>query len=271
MDLAALLTTPLLTTESLFALAIDVGLLILLVWFVILLLMIREFRQFARDVVHGPESSSNSEIDSQTYELCQESVESALSYTTINNDTLNDLIIIQKALEAQISQIRAAGEGSLTADEQESIDDLNQQLSKSHQLIRKLKGDLDRSMEGLRKAKGKLEKQSDTVDSLRQEKEQLEKQFEQLEKEYMQISETGGFNKIEQEYHQERQQLLNIIENYKKKISEKPEGGAGSSSEELEAIQQQLHHVTKEKEFVENKYLDLLKESEKKAEDDSNQ
>ncbi|GLT18964.1 hypothetical protein GCM10007938_27460 [Vibrio zhanjiangensis] len=265
MDLAALLTTPLLTTESLFALAIDVGLLVLLVWFVILLLMIREFRHFAREVVHGPQSDSNPTIDTQTYQLCQESVENALSYTTENNDTLNDLIIIQKALEAQVSQIRAAGGHTLTSDEQASIDDLNQQLSKSHQLIRKLKGDLDRSMEGLRKAKNKLAKQSDTVDSLRQEKEQLEKQFEQLEKEYMQISESGGFNKMEKEYHQERQQLLNIIENYKKKISEQSDSGAGASSEELEAIQQQLHHVTKEKEFVENKYLDLLKESEKKA------
>ncbi|CAM3833354.1 chromosome partitioning protein ParA [Vibrio aquimaris] len=267
MDLTALLTTPLITTESLFALAVDVGLLILLVWFVILLLMIREFRQFARDVVHGPQSGSNPTIDGQTYELCQKSVENALNYTTENNDTLNDLIIIQKALEAQVSQIKAASQVSLTADEQESIDDLNQQLSKSHQLIRKLKGDLDRSMEGLRKAKNKLDKQSDTVDSLRQEKEQLEKQFEQLEKEYMQVSESGGFNKMEKEYHQERQQLLNIIENYKKKISEQPEGGAGPSNQELEAIQQQLHHVTKEKEFVEKKYLDLLEESEKKAEE----
>ena len=135
----------------------------------------------------------------------------------------------------------------------------------------KLKGDLDRSMEGLRKAKNKLDKQSDTVDSLRQEKEQLEKQFEQLEKEYMQVSESGGFNKMEKEYHQERQQLLNIIENYKKKISEQPEGGAGPSNEEIEAIQQQLHHVTKEKEFVEKKYLDLLEESEKKAEEKKDQ
>ena len=131
MDLTALLTTPLITTESLFALAVDVGLLILLVWFVILLLMIREFRQFARDVVHGPQSGSSPTMDGQTYELCQESVENALNYTTENNDTLNDLIIIQKALEAQVSQIKAASQISLTADEQESIDDLNQQLSKS--------------------------------------------------------------------------------------------------------------------------------------------
>ena len=72
-------------------------------------------------------------------------------------------------------------------------------------------------MEGLRKAKNKLDKQSDTVDSLRQEKEQLEKQFEQLEKEYMQVSESGGFNKMEKEYHQERQQLLNILRTTRRK------------------------------------------------------
>ena len=148
MDLTALLTTPLITTESLFALAVDVGLLILLVWFVILLLMIREFRQFARDVVHGPQSGSSPTMDGQTYELCQESVENALNYTTENSDTLNDLIIIQKALEAQVSQIKAASQISLTADEQESIDDLNQQLSSLTSLSASSKEDLDRAWKG---------------------------------------------------------------------------------------------------------------------------
>ncbi|MCG9598985.1 chromosome partitioning protein ParA [Vibrio sp. Isolate25] len=251
MDLA-----PLLTAENLVALAIDMGLFILLVWFVILLLILREFRHFAREVVHGQN------MDRNTYELCQQSVDSALNYTAENSDTLNDLIIIQQALEAQVSQIKSANEGGLSAQDQESIEDLNQKLSKSHQLIKKLKGDLNRSIKGLRKAKNKLLKQSDTVESLQQEKEQLEKQFEQLEQEYVQISEAGGFNKLEQDYQQERQQLLGIIETYKKKAAEK--GDIAEVRTQLEAVQQQLHHITKEKDFVEKKYLDLIKESEEK-------
>ncbi|ANW24439.1 chromosome partitioning protein ParA [Vibrio coralliilyticus] len=251
MDLA-----PLLTTENLIALAVDMGLFILLVWFVILLLILREFRHFAREVVHGKE------MDRDTYELCQQSVDSALNYTAENNETLNDLIIIQQALEAQVSQIKSANDGGLSAQDQESIEELNQKLSKSHQLIKKLKGDLSRSIKGLRTAKNKLLKQSDTVESLQQEKEQLEKQFEQLEQEYVQISEAGGFNKLEKEYQHERQQLLGIIDTYKKKAAEK--GDVGEVKAQLEAVQQQLHHITKEKDFVEKKYLDLLKEAEEK-------
>ncbi|MBN3494207.1 chromosome partitioning protein ParA [Vibrio neptunius] len=252
MDLA-----PLLTTENLIALAVDLGLLILLVWFVILLLILREFRHFAKEVVHGKKN-----MDDNTYEVCQQSVDSALNYTAENNDTLNDLILIQQALEAQVSQIKSANQGGLSAEDQESIEDLNLKLSKSHQLIKKLKGDLSRSINGLKKAKNKLLRQSDTVESLQQEKEQLEKQFEQLEQEYVEISEAGGFSKLEQEYQNERQQLLGIIETYKKKAAEK--GDLGEVKAQLEAVQQQLHHTIKEKDFVEQKYLDLMKEAEDK-------
>ena len=165
-------------------------------------------------------------------------------------------------MEAQVSQIKSANDGGLSAQDQESIEELNQKLSKSHQLIKKLKGDLSRSIKGLRTAKNKLLKQSDTVESLQQEKDQLEKQFEQLEQEYVQISEAGGFNKLEKEYQHERQQLLGIIDTYKKKAAEK--GDVGEVKAQLEAVQQQLHHITKEKDFVEKKYLDLLKEAEEK-------
>ncbi|MGD8173990.1 chromosome partitioning protein ParA [Vibrio sp. TRT 21S02] len=245
---------PLLTGDNFNALAINLGLLILLFWFVILLLILREFRQFAHQVVNGQN------LDRTAYDLCQQSVDNALNYTAENTDTLNDLIIIQQALEAQVSQIRAANH-TLNAEDQATIDALNQKLSKSHHLIKKLKGDLDKSVKGLRKAKSKLLKQHDTVESLQQEKEQLEQQFEQLEKEYIQISEAGGFSDVEENYRQEKQQLMSVIESYKQKLSE--QGDSSKLKTQLETAQQQLHHVAKEKEFVEKKYLELLKEAEK--------
>ncbi|MDN3608716.1 chromosome partitioning protein ParA [Vibrio ostreicida] len=256
MDLALLLTT-----ENLVALAIDLGLFILLVWFIILLLMLREFRHFARQM------SGSNDMDQQTYSLCQESVDNALNYTAENTDTLNDLIIIQQALEAQVSQLKSASHGGLSEEDQRSIDDLNQKLNNSHKLIKKLKGDLNRSVKGLKQAKNKLVKQSDTVESLQQEKEQLEQQFSQLEQEYVEISEAGGFNKIEQEYQQERKQLLGIIETYKKKLAE--QGSSGDLAAQLETIQQQLHHTTKEKDFIEKKFLALVEENEKSGDSSS--
>lgn len=247
--------TPFLTTENLIALAVDFGLLILLVWFVILLLILREFRQFARQVVSGRD------MDRNTYELCQQSVDKALGYTADNGDTLNDLIVIQQALESQVSQIKAA-KGELSDQEKESIEELNQKLNKSHRLIKKLKGDLDKSVNGLRKAKTRLLKQTDTVESLQLENEQLEKQFEQLEKEYIQISESGGVANLAQEFQQEKQQLLDEIESYKQQLS--AQDAAPELAAELETSKQQLQHMTKEKDFVEKKYLELLAEAEQK-------
>ncbi|NOI83587.1 chromosome partitioning protein ParA [Vibrio tubiashii] len=246
---------PRLTLENLIALAVDFGLLILLVWFIILLLILREFRQFARQVVSGRD------MDRNTYELCQQSVDKALGYTADNGDTLNDLILIQQALESQVSQIKAA-KGELSEQEKESIDELNQKLNKSHRLIKKLKGDLDRSVKGLRNAKSRLLKQTDTVESLQLEKEQLEKQFEQLEQEYIQISESGGSATLAKEFQQEKQQLLDQLEEYKQQAGS--QGDMAGLAAELEASKQQLHHMTKEKDFVEKKYLELLQEAEQK-------
>ncbi|KGY10921.1 chromosome partitioning protein ParA [Vibrio tubiashii] len=247
---------PFLTTENLIALAVDFGLLILLVWFVILLLILREFRQFARQVLSGRD------MDRNTYELCQQSVDKALSYTADNGDTLNDLIVIQQALENQVSQIKAA-KGELSAQEKESIEELNKKLNKSHRLIKKLKGDLDKSINGLRKTKTRLLKQTDTVESLQLENEQLEKQFEQLEKEYIQISESGGVANLAQEFQQEKQQLLDEIESYKQQLS--AQDTTSELAAKLETSKQQLQHMAKEKSFVEKKYLELLAEAEQKS------
>lgn len=250
MDLAQLVTS-----ENLTALAIDLGLLVLLGWFIILLLILREFRHFAAQVTGG------NNLDRDTYELCQTSVDNALNYTADNSDTLNDLILIQQALEAQVTQIKMA-KNELSDQEQASIDELNLKLSKSHKLIKKLKGDLDKSVKGLRQARNKLLKQTDTVDELQQEKKQLEKQFEQLEQEYIQITEAGGTDNLAKELQKEKQQMLATIEAYKQKLAEK--GDVDSLTAKLEASQQQLHHMTKEKDFVEKKYLELVQESQTK-------
>jgi chromosome segregation ATPase len=250
MDLALLMTT-----ENLMALAIDLGLLVLLGWFIILLLILREFRHFALQV------SAGNNLDKETYELCQTSVDNALSYTAENSDTLNDLILIQEALESQVSQIKMA-KNELSGQEQASIDELNQKLSKSHRLIKKLKGDLDKSVKGLRQTRNKLLKQTDTVDSLQQEKQQLEKQFEQLEQEYIQITEAGGSDNLAKELQKERQQMMATIEDYKQKLTS--QGDIEELSAQLEASQQQLHHMAKEKDFVEKKYLELIEESQTK-------
>tara|TARA_Y100001956_G_C4128454_1_gene191855 strand:+ start:4430 stop:5167 length:738 start_codon:yes stop_codon:yes gene_type:complete len=241
-----------LSAENLTALAIDAGLLIVLAWFIVLWLILREFRRFAVQV------SGNQQMDSDTYSLCQESVEKALNYTHDNSATLNDLIEIQKALETQVSQIKAENDRMLSEQDKESIDALTSKLNKSHQLITKLRTDLDRSVRGLRTAKSKLLKQHDTVTSLRQEKEQIEKEFDQLEHEYIQISESGGSSDSFKEHQREKEQLLATIENYKQKLASV--GEVDQLNKELASTKQQLKHVTKEKNFVEKKYLELVKE-----------
>ncbi|OIQ24961.1 chromosome partitioning protein ParA [uncultured Vibrio sp.] len=248
----------LMTEEILGMLAIDLGLVILTGWFIILLLIIREFRKFARSF-----TKESSGMDENTLQMCQQSVDNALNYTSENNDTLNDLIQLQQALESQMALLRSSTAQHITPEEQASIDDLNLKLNKSHKLIRKLKGDLDKSVKGLRVTRKKLFTQTDTVDSLREENAALEKDFEKLEQEYIQISQAGGFQDLAIQYQTEKEQLLNTIEEYKQQAEQ---GGSGEDVEamrqELEQIQQQLQHSNKEKDFVENKYLDLVKEME---------
>lgn len=156
--------------------------------------------------------------------------------------------------------LRSSTAQHVSAEEQASIDDLNLKLNKSHQLIRKLKGDLDKSVKGLKVTRKKLFNQADTVEGLREQNAALEKDFEKLEQEYIQISEAGGFQDLAIQYQTEKEELLNTIEEYKQQAKQ------GASSEELDAMrqeleetQQQMLHLTKEKDFVENKYLDLSK------------
>ncbi|EPW5501492.1 chromosome partitioning protein ParA [Vibrio vulnificus] len=249
--------------ELLLMLGINLGLLILLAWFVLLWLMLREFRKAMRPASDILASDAASPA---TIAMCEESVNHAIDYSNENRDTLNALIQIQQALEKQVAEIRAA---SQTPSEHDlaSIEALNQKLSKSQQLIRKLKGDLDKSVRGLRKAKAKLLEQNDTVDGLRKQKEDIEKQFEQLEREYIMISESGGFQDVEQGFQKEKDQLLATIENYKQQLANQaPASTSGAASDDLKqkllAMQKQLMHVNKEKAFIEQKYLELTQKLE---------
>lgn len=250
-------------TELLLMLGINLGLMILLVWFVLLWLMLREFRK----AIHPKEANAESLAASPTtVAMCEESVNHALHYSNENRDTLNALIQIQKALEKQVAEIRAASPNPSEHD-LASIEALNQKLSKSQQLIRKLRGDLDKSVRGLRQVKAKLLEQNDTVDGLRKQKEEIEKQFEQLEREYIMISESGGFQDVEQGFQKEKEQLLATIENYKQQLANQaPASASGAASDELKqkllAMQKQLMHVNKEKAFIEQKYLELTQKLE---------
>ncbi|HFQ5036136.1 TPA: chromosome partitioning protein ParA [Vibrio vulnificus] len=249
--------------ELLLMLGINLGLLILLAWFVLLWLMLREFRK----AIHPKEANAESLAASPTtVAMCEESVNHAIDYSNENRDTLNALIQIQQALEKQVAEIRAASPNPSEYD-LASIEALNQKLSKSQQLIRKLKGDLDKSVRGLRKAKAKLLEQNDTVDGLRKQKEEIEKQFEQLEREYIMISESGGFQDVEQGFQKEKDQLLATIENYKQQLANQASAStSGAASDELKqkllAMQKQLMHVNKEKAFIEQKYLELTQKLE---------
>ncbi|POF55662.1 chromosome partitioning protein ParA, partial [Vibrio vulnificus] len=101
----------------------------------------------------------------------------------------------------------------------------------------------------------------------RKQKEDIEKQFEQLEREYIMISESGGFQDVEQGFQKEKDQLLATIENYKQQLANQaPASTSGAASDELKqkllAMQKQLMHVNKEKAFIEQKYLELTQKLE---------
>ncbi|MBE4588371.1 hypothetical protein [Vibrio navarrensis] len=92
--------------DLLMTLAINLGLLILLLWFVILWLMLREFRQALGSSAKGGTLSQSAQA------LCEESVNHALNYSNENRETLNALVQIQQALEQQVAEIRAASIGA---------------------------------------------------------------------------------------------------------------------------------------------------------------
>jgi len=254
-------------------LALDLGLLILAGWFFILLLIIREFRHFAQRVTSsGP--------DDQTLVMCQKAIDNAMSYANDNAETLNELIRVQQALESQLSEVRESTKDHVSSEEQALINDLNQKLNRSHKLIRKLKGDLDTSAKRLKATREKLYDQYDTVERLRKEKTEVEKKYSNLEKEFHHVAKSSNTKELEREHKVEKQNLLATLNQYKRQIEEQDsairqllEQGAvagntdvKSIKDELESAQNQLKHITKEKDFIEAKFLELLKQIEEKPE-----
>ena len=250
-------------------LALDLGLLILAGWFFILLLIIREFRHFAQRV------TTNAPSD-QTLEMCQKAIDNAMSYANDNAETLNELIKVQQALEAQLSEVKESTQDHVSKEEQALINDLNQKLNRSHKLIRKLKGDLDTSAKRLKATREKLYDQYDTVERLRKEKTEVEKKYNRLEQEFHHVAKGGNAKELEREHQVEKQNLLATLNQYKRQIEEQDsairqllEQGAvagdtdvQSIKQELETTKNQLKHMTKEKNFVEGKFLELLKQIE---------
>lgn len=251
--------------------AIDLGLLILAGWFFILLLIIREFREFAVKV------TSNQGTDDKTLEMCQKAIDNAMSYVNENSDTLNELVKVQQLLEAQLLEIKTSTKDHVSAEEQALIDDLNKKLSRSHKLIRKLKGDLDSSGKRLKTTREKLYNQYDNVEQLKKDKIAMEAKFSQLEREYEEVTKSGNIQEVQREHQAEKQSLVAALAQYKRQIDEqeqaitqlqqqKSEPGEGNVREikkELATAANKLKHMTKEKEFVEKRYLDLLKEVDK--------
>lgn len=252
--------------------AIDFGLLILAGWFFILLLIIREFREFAVKV------TNNRQTDDQTLQMCQQSIDSAMAYINDNSETLNELVKVQQLLESQLSEIKSSTKDHVSPEEQALIDDLNKKLSRSHKLIRKLKGDLDTSAKRLKTTREKLYNQYDTVEQLQKEKEQIQQQYAQLEQEYEDVVKSGGTKDIEREHQLEKQNLVTALAQYKRQIDEQEQAiiqlqqqdsepgvsDVRAIKKDLANAENKLKHMTKEKEFVEKRYLDLLKEVDKR-------
>ncbi|MCF6456365.1 chromosome partitioning protein ParA [Pseudoalteromonas sp. MMG024] len=251
-------------------LALDLGLLILLGWFVILWLILREFRKFAHKA-----GGNGSHVDDKLIAEYQDSIEMALNYSADNRDTLDALIRVQQGLENQLANIKASTSDHISKEEKASMDDLNARLKKAHKLIHKLKGDLDSSVKKLKITREKLYSQYDTVERLTKENKKISEQFEQLEREYVQLTSNPSTTSSSDE----NNNLKRALQQYKKQMTEQDQviqqlmaqgadntdaGEAKKLQQKLLEAEERLTHLVKEKDFVEKKFLDLLQQVEKK-------
>lgn len=250
--------------------AINFGLLILAAWFYILLLILREFRTFALSMV-----KNRGGIDDATLAMCRESVDNAMNYVNDNRKTIGELVNLQMLLQQQLSEVTSSTKDHVTEKEQQLIDELNIKLKRSHQLIRKLKGDFDKSVERLKVTRQKLYAQYDAVTELQEEKEQLRADYEALKS----ANENNQKSLNADAYSkQDQTKLLNTLQEYKRQIAEQDQllqqlqlqtDGPGNSEEldnlkqELDKAQYALKHLTKEKKFIEGRYLEVMKSTQK--------
>lgn len=248
--------------------AINFGLLILAAWFYILLLILREFRNFALSMVQN-----SNKTDDSILPMCRESVDNAMNYVNEHRKTIAELVNLQLSLQQQLTEIKTSTKSHITEQEQQSINELNEKLARSHKLIRKLKNDLDSSMEKLKVTRQKLYAQYDAVKTLQEEKEQLQAQYETLKKASAQNNSNAGAAS-----EQERTDLLNTLNAYKRQIAEQDQllqqlelqGDEPQNSDELAKLKQELEktqyalkHLTKEKKFIESRYLEIMKNTQK--------
>lgn len=246
------------------------GLLILAGWFLILLLILKELKSFL-----NTQSVKHVQDDSAILALCRESVDNALSYVKNHAGTISELAKLQLSLESQLAQIKLAGQGSVSHEDKTRIDDLNKKLSRSHALIKKLKGDLDKSVIDLRSTRGKLYNQNSTVEALQKENALLLEKYEALEQEYEAVAVATDDNTGPLHFKQEKDQMLTTLENYRRQIAEQNQviqqletqqstavnrTQMDEMQKELDQTKRALKHIVKEKDFIESKYLDLSNE-----------
>ncbi|WP_238937469.1 chromosome partitioning protein ParA [Pseudoalteromonas sp. S16_S37] len=205
--------------------------------------------------------------------ICRESVDNALNYVNNNSETIAQLSQIQNTLEQQLAEIRSSTKDHITPKEEASIKALNQKLIQSHTLIRKLKGDLDKSTGMLKQAKKRLYNQNDEIEALQKEHQQLQEKYEAIQS---QGAPTGNIQQMTMNFERERTQMMDAINSYKLQIAEQNQAleqlslqadntndGADLNEikAELEQTKQALKHLTKEKKFIESRYLELTKKN----------
>ncbi|MCF7515665.1 chromosome partitioning protein ParA [Pseudoalteromonas sp. L23] len=249
--------------------AVNIGLLILAFWFYILLLILREFRLFAKAA--GGAGTSNPE---QQYLLqhCREAINKSMKFVEDNQHTIQELANLQVHLEQQLAEVKRSTQDHISTEEQTRMDDLNSKLLKSHRLIKKLRGDLSKSLERLKQTRRKLYDQYESTEELQKENDTLKQQLEASKA-------MGGTSEQELEqlvatFEKERQDMSLTINEYKRQIAEQNQAlqqlmvqeqevedgpKLQAIQKELEQTREALEHLSKEKKFIESRYLEVVK------------
>lgn len=245
--------------------ALNFGLLILAAWFYILLLILREFRKFAVAMTgRGQHTADNDALIA----LCRDSVQRASQFSEQHSKTLSELVQVQFALEQQLAQIRASTADHITKEEQASINDLNKKLSRSHKLIRKLKGDLDVTAKKLNVAKNELDIQTTSFEDLQKNNQKLQDEVISLK-----AQREEWINEPIAPASKSESEMATMLNNYKRQIEEQNQlieqlslqtDGDVSPAEvaalqkELEQAKYKIKHLNKEKKFIESRYLEAI-------------
>jgi len=257
--------------------AIDIGLVVITSWFLILLFMFREFRSVSQSV-----NRLSTHLGKDEYlPIYQESVNDALDSVNKHTATLNELTSVHEILE---NQLKLMHKNSSSPQDDEKITQLEAQLDKSHALIKRLKGELVTSKKRLQHTKTKLYAQYDQVESLQKEKEQflIDAQQQKLDAEH-----NEALTAQAEKYKAQQQQLIEAASDYKSRLitqgkeletlKQKNSKLASNNStpktdtlnkkvikleQELKNANDRSTHIIKEKDFIESKFLDSLKQLE---------